>query len=322
MTNWSASRRQTLKLLGSSVGVGTAANAGLSGRAQAATTTTLEENNRNAVLRGEDEHVLVSAGLLEEMGVSPGEQIRAGSTHKSADYDSVLYTVVGKNSERETINMSKSGFDRLGLKKDTPGFGRGYAPHPEYETRDEGDTNDEYAEVLVDDGQQSELVACAAHGGWIEYRTDKQSEYIADELGVTEWSCVGYNSGGGAYDRWHITSTDISPASFPKLASISQRQFTHAVSFHGFSEDGIAIGGGAPNSLKEEMRDAIDAATDGQYNVSVTADDNYNGDSPENFVNWITEASNGIQIEQGWNARTDGWANIADAVAGVYSNII
>jgi phage replication-related protein YjqB (UPF0714/DUF867 family) len=283
----------------------------------------LEKNNQNSDLRGEDEYVLASSGLLDELDVSVGEQIRAGSSTDSAEYESALYTVVGESSSRETVGMSKSALDRLGLKKDTTGFARGYAPpHPEYETRDEADTNDEYVEVLVDDGQQSELVACAAHGGWIEYRTDKQSKYVAETLDVTEWSCVGYNSGGGAYDRWHITSTDINPNSFPELRSISDRQFTHAVSFHGFSDDGIAIGGGAADALKEDVRDAIDAATDGRYEVYLTSDSDYDGDSAENFVNWITADDNGIQIEQGWDARVDDWENIADAVAGVYSDMI
>ena len=58
------------------------------------------------------------------------------------------------------------------------------------------------------------------------------------------------------------------------------------MSFHGFSGDGVFIGGGAPASLKIRIRDAIRAATDGRYRVTLaTADDANNGESPNNFVN-------------------------------------
>lgn len=283
------------------------------------TSVTIERNNRSADLRKEPEYCLVSPDLLDEMGVEVGEQIRVGPTVDGAEYESALYTILGETSSRETVAVSKAGLDRLGLKKGTPGFARAYAPHPGYGTRAEAEAEDEYAEILADDGEQSDLVACAAHGGWIEYRTDEQSAHVADALDATEWSCVGYNSGGGAYDRWHITSTDVSRGSFSGLDSIAERQFTHAVSFHGFSEEGIAIGGGAPDSLKTEVRDAIEAATDGRYDVYLATDGEYDGSSPANFVNWLTADDNGIQIEQGWDARTDDWETIATAVSRVYA---
>lgn len=105
--------------------------------------------------------------------------------------------------------MGKEGLDRLGLKNNSSGFVRTNGSHPGYGTRKKAEKHDEYVEILVDDGEQFDLVACAAHGSWIEYRTDDQAAHVADALGVTEWSCMGYNNGGGAYDRWHITSTDI-----------------------------------------------------------------------------------------------------------------
>lgn len=113
--------------------------------------------------------------------------------------------------------MGKEGLDRLGLKNNSSGFVRTNGSHPGYGTRKKAEKHDEYVEILVDDGEQSDLVACAAHGSWIEYRTDDQAAHVADALGVTEWSCMGYNNGGGAYDRWHITSTDIDRRSFPKF---------------------------------------------------------------------------------------------------------
>lgn len=312
------SRRRALKTMGTSVGIGAVGQI-LVQNARATNTVTIKRNEGDSALRGRDECCTVNDEILRGMGVTVGEQIRVGCNACRSEYESGLYTVVGNGPSSDTIEMSKDALGRLGLKNNTSGFARAYAPHPDYETRNDASEHDEYVEILLDDGEQSDLIACAVHGGWIEYRTDAQSAYVADELGVTEWSCVGYNSGGGAYDRWHITSTDVDRRSFPKLDRIGDRGFAHAVSFHGFGESGIAIGGGADESLQAAIRDEIDTATDGRYDVYLADSDGaYAGNSSENFVNWLSD-DNGIQIEQSWDARTDDWETIAAAVVQVYA---
>ena len=59
-------------------------------------------------------------------------------------------------------------------------------------------------------------------------------------------------------------------ASFPRLATIADREFRYAVSFHGFTEDedeeerpDILIGGAAPDALKRVMRAVIAYAVAG-----------------------------------------------------------
>lgn len=79
-------------------------------------------------------------------------------------------------------------------------------------------------------------------------------ERVATALNGAEWSCEGYNSGGGAFDRW---PTAIHPQSFPGLSTIVDRGFDHAVSFHGFTRDGIAIGGGALESFRTKSTSSI-----------------------------------------------------------------
>jgi phage replication-related protein YjqB (UPF0714/DUF867 family) len=102
------------------------------------------------------------------------------------------------------------------------------------------------------------------------------------------------------------------------------RGFTHAVAFHGFEPSEVLIGGTAPPSLKEDLRDAIDAAIGSGIRVRVaTPDDHYGGDSPRNIVNRITAGGmGGVQIEQSLKARDDHWCAIADAVADVYDALI
>lgn len=64
---------------------------------------------------------------------------------------------------------------------------------------------------------------------------------------------VGLND--DAYERWHITSPDISPKSLPLLKRMILEPFTHAISFHGVDlskEPGadVRIGGRAHDDLK------------------------------------------------------------------------
>ena len=97
----------------------------------------------------------------------------------------------------------------------------------------------------------------------IEPHTDEQAERVATVLGddcVTVWRCKGFKTGGGAFDRWHITSTDIHDASFPLLKTIVRRGFAHAVAFHGFSEADVLVGGAAPLALKQEIAAALEQA--------------------------------------------------------------
>jgi hypothetical protein len=74
--------------------------------------------------------------------------------------------------------------------------------------------------------------------------------------------CKGFgDETKGASDRWHITSTDLHPASFPLLGSIMSRRFFYGVAFHGFArkegEANIYIGGAAPPPLKETVQRSL-----------------------------------------------------------------
>lgn len=87
------------------------------------------------------------------------------------------------------------------------------------------------------------IVVTAPHGGYIEYNTAKQAKYATEIQDAAGWICLGYSDGSGAFDRWHITSTNIAPDSFQKPARLAKREFAYAISFHGFIKSGIAIGG-------------------------------------------------------------------------------
>ena len=73
--------------------------------------------------------------------------------------------------------------------------------------------------------------------------------------------------------------------------------------------------------MKVEIASAIETAVAGS-NIPVRIacpDDVFGGDDPDNIVNRLTVGgANGIQIEQSLGARTEHWADIAEAVASVY----
>lgn len=262
----------------------------------------------------------VNTGNLTDIDKKPGTQVRVRTTDETARYRSVLWTVP-ENLSESVDSVTRDLREQLGVDDTAPLFVREYAPHQSLTTDEQAKRQDEFVEYLTDRGCTS-LVVTAPHGGRIEYLTDDQAKIVGQELGVTEWGCVGYNSDGGAFDRWHVTSTKISRASFPKLDSIADRAFEHAVSFHGFTEDGIAVGGGAPRELKDRMVRGIDDATEGQYDVYVPRDDSpYAGNDRSNFVNWLCDG-NGIQLEQSYEARTKDWKTIATAVASVYEDVL
>lgn len=227
--------------------------------------------------------------------------------------------------------MGRRGRERLGTSDELDGVVDSVGPHPNL-TVDQARTCGELVERLRDNGRQRELIVIAPHGGDIERHTDEQAEQVASRLAakaVSSWRCKGWKGGGGAFVRWHITSTDISAASFPRLDLVISRGFTHAVAFHGFEdpevEIDVLIGGCAPDELKQEIAAEIDRATAGSgLGVRIAEpEDNFGGDDERNVVNRLTaEGGSGIQIEQSPAARSRRWEEIAGAVAAVYDTKI
>ena len=275
-------------------------------------------------LKDHPEHCSADPARLATVGRARGQQVRI---YRDADTFG-LYTVseVRPETVDTVVRMGRSGRERLGTDTEFPGVVDSRAPRSrlsEYQAQAEG----ELVERLTDDGGQSRLIAIAPHGGDIEPHTDDQAERVATRLAarsVSSWRCKGWKPGGGAFDRWHITSVDLDEGCFPRLARVMPRGFTHAVAFHGFGEDEILIGGTALPTLKEELREKIEAATGPGIRVRVaTPADKFGGDNHCNIVNRLTAGgTGGIQIEQSLQARDDHWCKIADAVADVYDALL
>jgi phage replication-related protein YjqB (UPF0714/DUF867 family) len=277
-------------------------------------------------LQDRREHCSVDAARLARIGRAVGHQVRVRLSSDAFG----LYTVseVHPEDPDTTVRMGRRGRERLGTSDEFDGVVDSVGPHPNL-TVDQARAYGELVERLRDNGRQRELIVIAPHGGGIERHTDEQAERVASRLAaktVSSWRCKGWKGGGGAFVRWHITSTDLSPASFPRLDLVISRGFTHAVAFHGFEDPevdtDILIGGCAPDELKQEIAAEIDRATGGSgLRVRIAEpEDNFGGDDEGNVVNRLTaKGGSGIQIEQSPAARSSRrWEKIADAVAAVY----
>lgn len=262
--------------------------------------------------------LLTSPELLSNLGIASGQQIRLRRT----DDEFGVFTVEAvRGGERGyTAWLNDDGRARLGTHAAFEATVESPVPN-RTQTVKSAARQGEYVEQVRDGGDRG-LVIGAPHGGNIEPYTDRQASRVADQLtGSTAWIGRGWRPGGGAYERWHVTSTDIHPASFPGLGRIANHGFENAVSFHGFSGDGILIGGGATRRVKRKVQTAIEDAVGEVIDVRQAADGAYAGSDPENFVNWLTmNGQNGVQLEQSLEARTDYWQLVADAVVGVFDS--
>jgi phage replication-related protein YjqB (UPF0714/DUF867 family) len=270
------------------------------------------------------EHCSADPDRLATIGAEAGQQVRVRRT--GTRYG--LYTVSEARCEspENIVRMGADGLLRLGTSGEFSGVVDSQVPHPTFTER-QARENNEFIERLTDNSTQAYLIALAPHGGDIEPYTDRQAERVASRLGAaaSSWRCKGWKDDGDPFDTWHITSTDIDERSFPRLASVISRGFTHAVAFHGFKRNEILVGGAARPELKEGIRARIATAMTGsQIPVRIAEDgDPFGGKEARNLVNRITASRvNGIQIEQSSAARSGHWRAIADAVADFYLDLL
>ena len=280
------------------------------------------------------EHCLANRREINMIGRNKGQQVRIERTTANGTRTLALYTVIDvHDQDRGAVFVgytnSEDLWDRLQLSSTDPFTGKVNAQVAASNLSDaDAEANSEFIEHLTDDGHHCGLVVIAPHGGDIEKQTDEQAELVGKQLSskyVSKWTCKGFKQGGGAYDRWHITSTDISEESFPKLKKIIGRHFEYSIAFHGWDHDSICIGGSIPSDLKQQIKTAIGNVVSGSGIVVAKDDDgscpdDFNGTDPKNIVNRLS--AKGVQIEQSREARARYGIKIAKAVAGVIGPMI
>lgn len=164
----------------------------------------------------------------------------------------------------------------------------------------------------------TDIAVIAPHGGQIQPFTDLQAELMLEEFpDITAWMLQGYGQNTGFY-RWFVPSAEISEASYPGLAELSEESYDLAVSFNGITGENIYVGGTADEELRSEIVDAIEEALPHDGSPVMLGENQYAAESSQTLVNRITEGeSNGIWIGQPIADRRNSWDLIVDAVGSV-----
>lgn len=262
---------------------------------------------------GDPEAVTLPRSVRGAVGVEVGDQLRV---YADAEYAAYTVREPGTGPGDESVaRVSTAGVDRLrGWDGSFDALLDTQVVKPAL-SREAARTRGEYTENVVDGTDR--LVACAPHGGFVEPGTGPQARRVAGATGATAWYTAGYRDGGGAYDRWHVSSTDMSRASYPGLDSIADRGFDRAVAFHGWRQSGVGIGGLAPESERLELRDRITAET--PLDATLVREGQYAGDTESNLVNWLTASGRGgVQLEQSRRAREAFGETVAGIVAELF----
>lgn len=288
-------------------------------------------------LKGDQHVISADPRLLDAHDLSVGDQVRL----ERSDDEFAVYTVAESRPEapQEIVRTPDSGLYRLDFADQEwsaeddlntcPAPRTDHSLEDEFEADiaaslprsdlsvDEARAEGELVERL-DEGDES-LVAIAPHGGGMQPWTDEQAARVGELASATSWRALGWGPSpeGGAFRRWYVPSTQISPASYPKLAEIADTEFDVAVDFGGVCQSGIEVGGSADESLRADVRDAINEALP-SCAVEATVPDDPDGTADSMLVNRLGDE--GIFVSQSYAARRAYWEEIAHGVAAALSD--
>jgi phage replication-related protein YjqB (UPF0714/DUF867 family) len=274
-----------------------------------------------------EENCTIDDELRDNLGLVVGQQFLLTVKSDSDKYGLVtIHSDYEDGSDNNDIRMRLSSRQRFGETDSFDAYATVWEP-VHGETDSWLRTNDEMGEFKEETSStQEDIIIMAPHGGIIENYTDHLADRLYDGLTVTNskdaslWYCIGYQSHIGAFDAWHITSTDISEENFPYLDDLSGRSYDYAVTVHGYSGSDVLVGGGASTAFKEDVKDALDSIS-WSYTVTVVGTgDAYGGVHVDNIVNRYS--STGVQLEIPYSARRDHWEDIADALVDFYALLI
>lgn len=277
---------------------------------------------------------------LDALGSAVGRQVLIRRSAKRL----ALYTVVERISvQARAVQVGTAGLARLGSATGGPNAANFNATLETTFSDGDAQAPARLTEELLGDAGAG-LAILAPHGGRIEVGTDHQARAVYDALAqrakpIRAWIARGFNPTTGAHRCWHITSSELSEHSFPRLrplfdATGSRGPFAHAVAFHGQNDsEAIIVGGGLPRNkahtalktrLASRIHDALEAVMDKPPAVEVRRSGPLAGAERRNIVNRVTARGNGIQVEQPLGVRDDEEQRdaIARAVADFYGDLV
>jgi phage replication-related protein YjqB (UPF0714/DUF867 family) len=306
--------------------------------------TFLSEDPNSAPLNTEahaSEHCAVDPQSLGTLGSAVGRQLLI----RRASDRLALYTVAERlDVPARAVHAGTGGLARLGGATRASRAQRSNATIEVDFTDGDPEAVARLTEELSGAEDATGLAILAPHGGRIEVGTDSQADLVHDVLAlnakpIRAWIARGFNRATGAHTCWHITSSEISEHSFPKLGALLgaghvNGPFAHAVAFHGNNDrQAIIVGGGLPRNdahtalktaLASRIHSALEAVMDQPPAVEVELRGPLAGTQRQNIVNRVTVRGNGIQIEQPLGVRNDIPQRdaIARAVAEFYLDLV
>ncbi|MEA5409593.1 poly-gamma-glutamate hydrolase family protein [Haloarculaceae archaeon H-GB2-1] len=197
------------------------------------------------------------------------------------------------------IRVAKKGRQRLGITPPADVVISRTVPRA-YLTRMEAFEQNAIAETLWDRPGQDTLLICAPHAGAIESNTAQAAGIVRKRLGPEHASAyMVHGFGEEAFSRFHITTSEMAPESYPGVATIADRDFTHCITFHVWNGDEILIGGLADTEFRKRLADRVADATNGKRKVVTDhSQGKYMASTETNLVNRLTaDGASGIQIE-------------------------
>ena len=243
------------------------------------------------------EHCRANRDQMQKICIHRGEQVRIEFPTASKNISAIYTVTTFHNEDADLVFLGGKIKDQLQkCQLSNPNTCEGEVKSQVTITGiddNEAEKRGEFIEYLSHDDRNHKLVVIAPHGGEIEQWTDKQAEYIRNYYFpsdcVSLWICKGFSSKDeeDAFERWHITSTELSEKSFPKLYAISRQKFEYSIAFHGWKQDFICVGGSADTDLKCEIKDAIKKALKAEGSDIDVKDSNcpedFNGNNPNNI---------------------------------------
>jgi len=247
-----------------------------------------------SVLLGDGEYCTLRRDVALDIGSHPGEQIRLFPD--GDDGRCAVFTVHEIHDDGKEIRIAKKGRERLALAPSATVRTTTTIPVSGLKRMDVFEQND-VAETVWDNADQDTLLVCAPHDG-MESNTAQAAGIVRKRLGAeraSAWFAHAY--GPDAFKRFHITSANISPASWPGLASV-EREYEYCLSFHVHNGDDVLVGGLAEKTLRDHLGERISEAINGKRHVETDHSEmKYPGKTPENIVNRLATDESGIQIE-------------------------
>lgn len=240
--------------------------------------------------------VSVSEGLCNSLGIVPTAQLRMTAVENGS---SGAYSALAVHSDDGiALRMSAMGRDSLGIEAGDAVRIESTVPRTDCSYQEAWRTGECVETVWHEPDDDPDIVFLAPHGGDAERNTDRSAVFASKRYGLCKCSTwLVHNFGPEAFSRWHITSTELAPVSYPGLQRLHGYGFEFAVSFHLWNGSEVIVGGGADEEIRAALASAIADAIGDSWDV-VYEDAKYMGDSPANIVNRLTaDGARGIQIE-------------------------